>query len=94
MGKLLAALAVFGTTAAPALAQATPQPAPAQKAETVTKVVCERVRFEESTGSRLGPAPKKCTKPVRPRPLIKPESCSFDLCPLKKGRGKPPRPFD
>jgi hypothetical protein len=62
MGKLLAALAVFGTTAAPALAQATPQPAPAQKAETVTKVVCERVRFEESTGSRLGPAPKKCKK--------------------------------
>lgn len=62
MRKLLAALAVFGTTTAPAMAQATPQPAPAQKAETVTKVVCERVRFEESTGSRLGSAPKKCKK--------------------------------
>lgn len=62
MRKLLAALAVFGITAAPAMAKTASQSAPAEKAKTVTKVVCERVRVEETTGSRLGSAPKKCKK--------------------------------
>ena len=52
----------------PALAQQ-PAPAPAPATTTapapakpvmVKKVVCERVDVEETTGSRLGSAPKKC----------------------------------
>lgn len=62
MRKLFAALAVLGIATAPAVAQTTPQPAPAEKPKTVTKVVCERVNVEETTGSRLGSAPKKCKK--------------------------------
>lgn len=62
MRKLFAALAVVGIIAAPAMAQTTPQAAPSEKAKTVTKVVCERANAEETTGSRLGAAPKVCKK--------------------------------
>jgi hypothetical protein len=34
--------------------------APAAKPQTVKKVVCKRVSQEETTGSRLGSAPKVC----------------------------------
>jgi hypothetical protein len=48
------------TTTAPAPATTTaPAQAPA-KPTMVKKVVCERVDVEETTGSRLGAAPKKC----------------------------------
>jgi len=70
MHKWLVALAVFGIFACPAAAQTAPQPqapaatvpqaAPAPAAPTVKKVVCERVVIEETTGSRLGSAPKRC----------------------------------
>jgi len=62
MRKFFAALAVVGILAAPATARTTPQPAPSEKAKTVTKVVCERANVEETTGSRLGSAPKVCQK--------------------------------
>ena len=66
--SLLAALGL----AFPAAAQQTvPAPAPAPAVTTapssapakptmIKKVVCERVDAEETTGSRLGSAPKKC----------------------------------
>jgi len=46
----------------PAIAQTAPvaNTAPQQKPQTVKKVVCERVDAEETTGSRLGSAPKRC----------------------------------
>jgi hypothetical protein len=67
MQKLLLTLAAFGMTAVPAFAQTTPPPAPGQtaatsKPKTVTKIVCERVRDEETTGSRVGSAPKVCKR--------------------------------
>jgi len=40
--------------------QSAPAPAPQAKPQTVKKVVCQRVDDEETTGSRLGSAPKKC----------------------------------
>jgi hypothetical protein len=72
MHKSLVALAVLGLCVSPATAQATPEPqapatvvktapaAPPAAAQTVKKVVCERVVIEETTGSRLGSAPKRC----------------------------------
>jgi hypothetical protein len=61
MFKSLVALAIAGAMSAPALAQtATAQPAPVAKPQTVKKVVCQRVDVEETTGSRLGSAPKVC----------------------------------
>lgn len=64
MRKVLPLFAVFTVVAAPAAAQdsAVPQQPAAEKQKTVTKVVCERVRNEEVTGSRLGAAPKLCKK--------------------------------
>lgn len=41
-------------------APAAPVVAPAPKSQTVKKVVCRRVDDEETTGSRLGSAPKVC----------------------------------
>jgi hypothetical protein len=62
MFKSLIALAIAGAMSAPALAQTAPaqQPAPVAKPQTVKKVVCQRVDVEETTGSRLGSAPKVC----------------------------------
>ena len=66
MIKSLVALAVFSVIASPAVAQTVsstvpPPPAPAPAGpKMVKKVVCERVIVEETTGSRLGSAPKKC----------------------------------
>lgn len=67
MQKSLLILAAFGISAAPAFAQTTPPPssdqtAAAAKPKMVTKIVCERVREEETTGSRVGSAPKICKK--------------------------------
>jgi hypothetical protein len=64
MRRLLPVFAVVAAAAAPAFAQTAPQaqPAPAAKPKTETKVVCERVNVEETTGSRLGSAPKVCKK--------------------------------
>lgn len=64
MRKFLPLFAIFAVVAAPAAAQqsAAPQQPAAEKQKTVTKVVCERVRNEEVTGSRLGAAPKVCKK--------------------------------
>ena len=56
-----------GQTAQPAPATApvavTPAPVavtPAAKPQTVLKTICRRVDDEETTGSRVGPAPKVC----------------------------------
>ena len=48
--------------AQPAQPQSAPAPAPqaAAKPQTIKKVVCQRVDDEETTGSRLSAAPKKC----------------------------------
>jgi hypothetical protein len=62
MPKSLVVLAIFGAMSVPAVAQTTPaanQPQPARP-QTVKKVVCQRVDDEETTGSRLGSAPKAC----------------------------------
>ena len=45
---------------APNAAPATPVVAAENKPQTVKKVVCRRVDAEETTGSRLGSAPKVC----------------------------------
>ena len=71
MRKSLPLFAVFALAAAPAVAQAAqPQPANAEK-KLVTKLVCERVSAEETTGSRLGSAPKVCKKVEVPADSVK-----------------------
>lgn len=78
MHKSLVTLVVFGAFVSPAAAQTAPQPqAPAIAAppatapaapRTVKKTVCERVVVEETTGSRLGSAPKRCRTIEVPAP--------------------------
>lgn len=66
-------LAIAGAASAPAQAQSpaqsapTASPAPA-KPQTVKKVVCHRVDDEETTGSRVGSAPKVCKTIEVPAP--------------------------
>lgn len=62
MRKYLVVLAIFGAISVPATAQTAPAADQAQSArpQTVKKVVCQRVDDEETTGSRLGSAPKVC----------------------------------
>jgi hypothetical protein len=70
MHKSLVSLAVLSVFASPAAAQTSAPPAPPAAAlpqapapatpATVKKIVCERVDTEETTGSRLGTAPKRC----------------------------------
>jgi hypothetical protein len=69
MHKSLVSLAVLSAFATPATAQTAPpqaptatapQAVPPAAAKTVKKVVCQRVVIEETTGSRLGSAPKRC----------------------------------
>jgi hypothetical protein len=62
MHKPLVVLAIFSAMSIPAAAQTAPPANPAQPAKppTVKKVVCQRVDEEETTGSRLGSAPKVC----------------------------------
>ncbi|MGH6658792.1 MAG: hypothetical protein ACREBM_03955 [Sphingomicrobium sp.] len=71
-------LALAGAASGSALAQTPPQPAPtvhpghpdpqAAKPQTVKKTVCRRVIEEETTGSRVGPAPKVCKTIEVPAP--------------------------
>jgi hypothetical protein len=62
MHKPLVVLAIFSAMSIPAAAQTPPPANPAQPAKppTIKKVVCQRVDEEETTGSRLGSAPKVC----------------------------------
>ena len=62
MFKSLVVLAIAGSMSVPAVSQTAPatEQAPAAKPQTVKKVVCQRVDEEETTGSRLGSAPKVC----------------------------------
>lgn len=65
MRKLVGMAALLAMSAGPASGQLpapapAPQAAPAAKPQTVKKTVCTRVDEEETTGSRLGSAPKKC----------------------------------
>jgi hypothetical protein len=62
MRKSLVVLAIFSAMSVPAAAQNAPAANQAQpaKPQTVKKVVCQRVDNEETTGSRLGSAPKVC----------------------------------
>lgn len=63
MRNLLPLFVVITVAAAPAAAQTTSSQQPAgDKPKTVTKLVCERVNTEATTGSRLGSAPKVCKK--------------------------------
>lgn len=74
MHKSLVVLAIIGTMSVPAAAQVAPattnqvQPA---KPQTVKKVICERIDVEETTGSRLGSAPKRCRTVEVPAPKAK-----------------------
>jgi hypothetical protein len=71
-------LALAVAASGPAFGQTPPQPAPtihpghpdsqAAKPQTVKKVVCRRVIEEETTGSRLGSAPKVCKTIEVPAP--------------------------
>lgn len=72
MHKSLVTLAIFGAMSGPATAQTSPQPqAPAAaKPQTVKKVVCQRIDDEETTGSRLGSAPKVCKTIEVPAPPV------------------------
>ena len=67
MHKSLIALAVFSVMSSSAVAQTAPAsqapqaaPTPQAKPQMVKKTVCHRVIEEETTGSRLGTAPKVC----------------------------------
>lgn len=61
MRKALCALAIVTVLSSPAVAQNAPVgPVQTSKPQTVKKVVCERLDAEETTGSRLGSAPKVC----------------------------------
>lgn len=62
MRKSLAALMFLGAMSAPAWGQSTQHQGhvEATKPQMVKKVVCERIDVEETTGSRLGSAPKRC----------------------------------
>ena len=70
MHKSLVVLAIFGAMSVPAVAQTTPAANQGQSAkpQTVKKVVCQRVDDEETTGSRLGSAPKVCKTILVPAP--------------------------
>jgi CDP-diacylglycerol pyrophosphatase len=62
MRKSLVVLAIFSAISVPAAAQTAPAANQAQPArpQTVKKIVCQRVDVEETTGSRLGSAPRVC----------------------------------
>lgn len=63
MRKVLSLLVLFAVAATPAAAQTAPSQQPlATESKTVTKIVCKRSDVEETTGSRLGSAPKVCKK--------------------------------
>lgn len=73
MRKLLPMFAIFGVAASPAIAQeapapaaSIPAPAPAPQVKMVTKVVCQRVEVEATSGSRLTSPPKICKKVTVP----------------------------
>ncbi|MEO8454979.1 MAG: hypothetical protein ABI454_07455 [Sphingomicrobium sp.] len=70
MRKSLVVLAIFSTISVPAAAQTAPAANQAQpaKPQTIKKVVCQRVDVEETTGSRLGSAPKVCKTVEVPAP--------------------------
>ncbi|HEX6661707.1 MAG TPA: hypothetical protein VF067_07555 [Sphingomicrobium sp.] len=68
MFKFVVALAMAGAMSAPVLAQTQPNPAPAAQPQMVKKVICQRVDDEETTGSRLGSAPKVCKTVMVPAP--------------------------
>jgi Ni/Co efflux regulator RcnB len=69
MRKLLSTFVILGFAAAPALAQqAAPQAetVPQPQVKMVTKVVCQRVDVEATSGSRLSAPPKICKKDTVP----------------------------
>lgn len=69
MFKALIALTIFSAASGSAAAQTAPQPqAPAARQQMVKKTVCRRVDDEETTGSRLGSAPKVCKTIEVPAP--------------------------
>ena len=79
MLKSLAALCFLGALPGAALAQGVAPTSPtnsspaaqapaAPKPATIKKVVCQRVDVEETTGSRLGSAPKVCRTIEVPAP--------------------------
>ena len=68
MRSLFFASVALGLASVAAAQPAQPQPAPVPapqaqpqaKPQTVKKVICQRIDDEETTGSRLSAAPKKC----------------------------------
>jgi hypothetical protein len=61
MRKFLPAFAAFAVAATPAIAQTVPtQPAPEAKAKMVKKKVCQTIKADRDTGSRLGSTTKVC----------------------------------
>ncbi|MEO7564659.1 MAG: hypothetical protein ABIR63_03125 [Sphingomicrobium sp.] len=83
MSLRLIVLVLAGAASGGALAQSQPEPAamqpaspaqaqgqttPAPKPATIKKVICRRVVDEETTGSRVGSAPKVCKTIEVPAP--------------------------
>ena len=69
MRKLLPLLMIVAFAATPAIAQeaaASTAPAPAPQVKMVTKVVCQRVDVEATSGSRLSAVPRVCKKVTVP----------------------------
>ena len=61
MRKFLPAFALFAFAATPAIAQTAPQqPAPETKVKMVKKKVCQTIKADRDTGSRLGSTSKVC----------------------------------
>lgn len=61
MRKYLPAFAILAVATAPAMAQTVPaNPAPEAKVKTVKKKVCQTVKADRDTGSRLGSTSKVC----------------------------------
>jgi hypothetical protein len=71
MRNSLPMLMIFAFAASPAIAQeappqTAPAAAPAPQVKMVTKVVCQRVDVEATSGSRLSSSPRICKKVTVP----------------------------
>ena len=89
MHKTLVALVGISVAASPAAAQVAtvqpPTPAAVPAPKTIKKTVCERVRVEESTGSRLGSSKRTCRTIEVPAAPASPGGSNSDRAPYERG---------
>ena len=92
MHKTLVALVGISVAASPAAAQVAPvatvqpqTPAATPAPKTIKKTVCERIRVEESTGSRLGSSKRTCRTIEVPAAPASPGGSNSDRAPYERG---------